>query len=137
MLDVIRVLDRLFVTIESTDRLMGCRACGTRATIKDRGRVELAGLFPPSAARSPWCGSSAAGAVATPTALPAPGPRTAPTSPRPGPGHHDPASRGVGHRPRRSPRELGVLGARVLDARELGVTWHTVMDAVTLWREAW
>jgi transposase len=44
VLDVVRRLDRLIVIIESTDRLMGCSACGTKATIKDRDRVELAAL---------------------------------------------------------------------------------------------
>jgi hypothetical protein len=39
VLDVVRLLDRLFVTIESTDRRIGCGECGTRASIKDRDRV--------------------------------------------------------------------------------------------------
>ena len=44
VLDVVRLLERLVVTVESTDRLMGCGACGTRTSIKDRDRVELADL---------------------------------------------------------------------------------------------
>lgn len=36
VLDVVRLLERLVVTVESTERLMGCSACGTRATVKDR-----------------------------------------------------------------------------------------------------
>jgi hypothetical protein len=45
---VVRPPDRLVVTVESTDRLMGCSAFGTRAKVKvkvkDRTRVELADL---------------------------------------------------------------------------------------------
>ncbi len=44
VLDVVWRADRLVVTVQSTDRLMGCGACGTRATIKDRDRVELTDL---------------------------------------------------------------------------------------------
>ncbi len=44
VLDVVREGERLIVTIESTDRLVGCSACGTRARAKDRDRVSLADL---------------------------------------------------------------------------------------------
>jgi hypothetical protein len=33
MLNVVRLRDRFVVTVESTDRLMGCSACGTRAKV--------------------------------------------------------------------------------------------------------
>ncbi len=44
VLNVVRHGDRIVVSVESTDRLMGCSACGTRAKVKDRDRVELADL---------------------------------------------------------------------------------------------
>jgi hypothetical protein len=52
VLIVVRHRDRLVVNVESTDRLMGCGACGTK--VKDRDRVELADLpwtFPSTLAR--------------------------------------------------------------------------------------
>ncbi len=51
VLDVVRRLDRLVVTVESTERLMGCSACGTKAKVKDRDRVELADLLQGEVAR--------------------------------------------------------------------------------------
>ncbi len=39
VLDVVRHHDHLVVTIESSERIMGCSACGTRARLKDRDRV--------------------------------------------------------------------------------------------------
>ena len=44
VLDVVRRHDHLVVTIQSSERIMGCSACGTRARLKDRDRVELADL---------------------------------------------------------------------------------------------
>ncbi len=129
VLDVERLLDRLFVTIESTERLMGCRACGTRATIKDRDRVELADL---PAFGSPvtlvwlkrrWrCGDVDCGAGTWTEDRPDIAPARATMTQRAGVWATVQVGRHV----------HSVSWA----AKELGVTWHTVMDAVTLWGEA-
>lgn len=44
ILDVVRGGGALVVTVESTDRFMGCSGCGSRARVKDRDRVELVDL---------------------------------------------------------------------------------------------
>jgi transposase len=128
VLDVVPHHDRLFVTVESTDRMMGCSACGTRATIKDRDRVELADLpafgCPVTLVwlKRRWrCGDADC-----------------------------PAGTWTEDRPDIAPtrstmtRRAGVwattqVGRHVHSvswaAKELGVTWHTVMDAITLWGE--
>jgi transposase len=129
VLDVVRRFDRLFVTVESTDRLMGCGACGTRATIKDRDRVELADL---PAFGSPvtlvwlkrrWrCGDPDRGASTWTEDRPDIAPARATMTQRAGVWATTQVGRHV----------HSVSWA----AKELGVTWHTVMDAVTLWGEA-
>ncbi len=129
VLDVVRLLDRLFVTVESTDRLVGCRACGTRAAIKDRDRVELADL---PAFGSPvtlvwlkrrWrCGDPDCGASTWTEDRPDIAPARATMTQRAGVWATTQVGRHV----------HSVSWA----AKELGVTWHTVMDAVTLWGSA-
>jgi transposase len=129
VLDVVRVLDRLFVTIESTDRLLGCRACGTRASIKDRDRVELADL---PAFGSPvtlvwlkrrWrCGDADCAAGTWTEDRPDIAPARATMTQRAGVWATIQVGRDV----------HSVAWA----AKELGVTWHTAMDAVTFWGEA-
>jgi len=129
VLDVVRLLDRLFVTIESTDRLMGCRVCGTRATIKDRDRVELADL---PAFGSPvtlvwlkrrWrCGDSDCDAASWTEDRPDIAPARATMTQRAGVW----ATTQVGRH----------VHSVAWASQELGVAWHTVMDAVTLWGEA-
>lgn len=129
VLDVERLLGRLFVTIESTDRLMGCSACGTKASVKDRDRVELADL---PAFGSPvtlvwlkrrWrCGDVDCGAGTWTEDRPDIAPKRALMTQRAGVWATIEVGRHV----------HSVSWA----AKELGVNWHTVMDAVTLWGEA-
>jgi transposase len=128
VLDVVGLFDRLFVTVESTERLMGCRACGTRAAIKDRDRVELADL---PAFGSPvtlvwlkrrWrCGDPDCGASTWTEDRPDIAPARATMTQRAGVWATIQVGRHV----------HSVSWA----AKELGVTWHTVMDAITLWGE--
>ncbi|MDP9424488.1 MAG: ISL3 family transposase [Actinomycetota bacterium] len=129
MLDVVRLFDRLLVTVESTDRLMGCEACGTRASIKDRDRVDLADL---PAFGSPvtlvwlkrrWrCGDPDCEVGTWTEDHPDIAPARATMTRRAGVWATTQVGRHV----------HSVSWA----ARELGVAWHTVMDAVTLWGTA-
>jgi transposase len=129
VLDVAREGGRLVVTIESSDRLVGCWACGTRASIKDRDRVELADL---PAFGSPvtlvwlkrrWrCGDADCAAGTWTEDRPDIAPTRATMTQRAGVW----ATLQVG-------RHVHSVAWAV---KELGVTWHTVMDAVTLWGEA-
>ncbi len=50
VLDVVREADRLVLTIESSDRLVGCWACGTRARART-GTESPWPISPPSALR--------------------------------------------------------------------------------------
>ena len=129
VLDVVRRLDRLFVTVESTERLIGCGACGTRATIKERDRVELADL---PAFGSPvtlvwlkrrWrCADLDCDAGSWTEDRPDIAPARATMTQRAGVWATVQVGRHV----------HSVSWA----AKELGVGWHTVMDAVSLWGDA-
>ncbi len=128
VLDVVRLLDRLVVTVESTDRLMGCGACGTRASVKDRDRVELADLpafgCPVTLVwlKRRWrCGEADCGAGTWTEDRPDIAPARSTMTRRAGVW----ATTQVGRH----------VHSVAWAAKELGVTWHTVMDAVTLWGE--
>ncbi len=128
VLDVVRRADRLFVTVESIDRLMGCGACGTRATVKDRDRVELADLpafgCPVTLVwlKRRWrCGEADCGEGTWTEDRPDIAPARSTMTRRAGVWATTQVGRHV----------HSVSWA----AKELGVTWHTVMDAVTLWGE--
>ncbi len=104
-----RRADRLFVTVESIDRLMGCGACGTRATVKDRDRVELADLpafgCPVTLVwlKRRWrCGEADCGEGTWTEDRPDIAPARSTMTRR----------AGVGHHPGRSPRALGVVGGQ-------------------------
>ncbi len=110
VLDVVRRADRLFVTVESIDRLMGCGACGTRATVKDWDRVELADLpafgCPVTLVwlKRRWrCGEADCGEGTWTEDRPDIAPARSTMTP---------PSRRVGHHPGRSPRALGVVGGQ-------------------------
>jgi transposase len=129
VLDVVREGERLIVTVESTDRLVGCLACGTRARAKDRDRVTLADLpaFGSSVTlvwlKRRWrCVEPDCGAGTWTEDRPDIAPARATMTRRAGLWATTQVGRHV----------HSVSWA----ARELGVAWHTVMDAVTLWGTA-
>ncbi|MBW3611559.1 MAG: transposase, partial [Actinobacteria bacterium] len=129
VLDVVRLLERLVVTVESTDRLMGCGACGTRATIKDRDRVELADLpafgCPVTLVwlKRRWrCVEADCSAGTWTEDRPDIAPARSTMTRRAGVW----ATTEVGRH----------VHSVAWAAQELGVAWHTVMDAITLWGEA-
>ncbi len=129
VLDVVREGERLIVTVESTDRLVGCSACGTRARAKDRDRVSLADL---PAFGSPvtlvwlkrrWrCVEPDCGAGTWTEDRPDIAPARATMTRRAGLW----ATTQVGHH----------VHSVAWAAKELGVAWHTVMDALSLWGAA-
>ncbi len=129
VLDVARDDDRLVVTVASTERLVGCSACGTRARAKDRDRVSLADL---PAFGSPvtlvwlkrrWrCGDADCGAGTWTEDRPDIAPARATMTRRAGRW----ATLQVGHH----------VHSVAWAAKELGVAWHNVMDALNLWGAA-
>ena len=129
VLNVVRHRDRIVVNVESSDRLMGCSACGTRAKVKDRDRVELADLpafgCPVTLVWSKrrWrCGDPDCEVGTWTEDRPDIAPARATMTCRAG-------------------LWATIQGGRYVHsvtwaARELGVTWHTVMDAIILWGSA-
>lgn len=120
---------RLHVAIETTDRVMGCTACGSRAVVKDRSKVVLADLPAfGSPVRLVWmkrrwvcpepdCG---VGSFVEDRADIAPGRAVMTTR------------AGLW-----ATREVGAeVHTVAYAAAQLGVGWHTVMDTVTFWAEA-
>jgi transposase len=118
--------DRLHVAIETTDELAGCGECGVRAVVKDRARVELADLPAfGSPVRLVWvkrrwaCREPACGASTWTEQRPDIAPSRVALTTRAG---------------RWATREVGAeVHTVAYIARQLGVAWHTVMDAVAYW----
>jgi transposase len=135
-LERVRVLEvardgegRLHVAIETTEELVACGECGVRAALKDRARVELADL--PAfgspvrlvwvkrrwACREPAC-ETETWTEQRPDIAP---PRAVLTT-----------KAGLW-----ATREVGAeVHTVAYAARQLDVTWHTVMDAVAWWGQA-
>jgi len=124
VLEVTETPSEVVVTVETTVEIVGCSACGVRAEAKDRLRVEIRDLpcfgrparlvwlkrrwrcADPDCDKKTWTESSA---EVPPRAL---------LTMRAG---------------MESTRQVGELGRSVAEvARELGVCWWTVMDAVVL-----
>jgi transposase len=132
-LERVRVLEvardgdgRLHVTIETTDELIACGECGLRAALKDRDVVGFADLPAFGAAvRLVWskrrwaCREPACGAQTWTEQRPDIAPARAALTTRAG---------------LWATREVGAeVHTVAYVARQLGVTWHTVMDAVAYW----
>jgi transposase len=118
----------LRVLVETTDRVVGCAGCGVRARLKDRDRVELADL--PAFGRPVtlvWC--KRRWACADPDC-----PAGSWTEDRP-----DIAPARTAMTRRAGMWATEQVGRHVHSvawaAAELGVAWHTVMDAVAFWGE--
>jgi transposase len=135
-LERVRVLEvardgegRLHVAVETTDELVACGGCGVRAAVKDRARVDLADL---PAFGSPvrlvwvkrrWACREPACEIGTWTEQrPDIAPARAALTTRAG---------------LWATREVGAeVHTVAYVARQLGVAWHTVMDAVVWWGQA-
>jgi transposase len=135
-LERVRVLEvsrsgdgRLHVVIETTDELVACRWCGVRAEAKDRDPVEFADLPAfGSPVRLVWakrrweCAEPVCGETTWTEQRPDIAPGRALLT----------AWAGMW-----ATREVGAeVHTVAYVARELGVTWHTVMDAVRYWGQA-
>jgi transposase len=135
-LERVRVLEvsrsgdgRLHVVIETTDELVACRWCGVRAEAKDRDPVEFADLPAfGSPVRLVWakrrweCAEPVCGETTWTEQRPDIAPGRALLTARAG---------------MWATREVGAeVHTVAYVARELGVTWHTVMDAVRYWGQA-
>jgi hypothetical protein len=134
-LERVRVLEvagdsdgRLHLAIETTDDLVGCRACGVRARAKDRDLVEFADLpvFGSPVrlvwAKRRWSCPSRSGAGTWTEQRSDIAPARAALTTRAG---------------LWATREVGAeVHTVAYVARRLGVTWHTVMDAVAYWGQA-
>jgi len=126
VLDVVESGGSLVVTVESTDRFMGCSGCGSRAQVKDRDRVELVDLP----------------AFGQPVTLVWSKRRWRCPEPDCGVGSWTEDRPDVAPLRSGMTRRAGVwatvqVGRNVHSvswaAAELGVSWHTVMDAVRYW----
>jgi transposase len=135
-LERVRVLEvardgegRLHVAIETTDELTACATCGVRAAVKDRTPVGFADLPAFGApVRLVWikrrwsCREPACGAQTWTEQRPDIAPARAGLTARAG---------------MWATREVGAeIHTVAYVARQLGVTWHTVMDAVAYWGQA-
>jgi transposase len=130
VLEVARSSDgRLHVVIETTDELVACRSCGTRAEAKDRDLVAFADLpVFGSPVRLVWakrrwvCVESACAQGTWTEQRPDIAPARAVLTTRAG---------------LWATREVGAeVHTVAYVARQLGVAWHTVMDAVRYWGQA-
>ena len=130
VLEVARASDgRLHVAIETTDRLMACSGCGCRARVKDRGPVPLADLpvfgSPVTLVwlKRRWrCVEPACPVGSWTEERPDIAPARAAMTARAG---------------QWATREVGAeVHTVTYAAGQLGVAWHTVMDAVAYWGEA-
>lgn len=135
-LDDVRILevardqdDRLHVVIETTDDFAGCGACGSRVRVKDRPLVGLADLPAFGSAvtlvwrkRRWFCPEKACPVGSFTEDRPDIAPARAVMTTRAGLW----ATREVG-------AEIHTVSYA---ARQIGVCWHTVMDAVTYWAQA-
>ena len=135
-LERVRVLEvardgdgRLHVVVETTDELTACSECGVQAVLKDRASVSFADLPAfGSPVRLVWikrrwsCREPACGAGTW-------------TEQR---GDIAPARAALTTRAGMwATREVGAeVHTVAYVARQLGVTWHTVMDAVAYWGQA-
>lgn len=135
-LDRVRVLevvrdrsDRVHVAVETTDDTAGCGGCGTRARVKDRPRVALADL--------PAFGSpvTLVWVKRRWVCLERDCPAGTWTEDRPdiAPARHAMTKRAALW----ATREVGAeIHTASYAAGQLGVAWHTVMDAVAYWGQA-
>lgn len=130
LLEVARGSDgRVHVAVETTDAVAGCVACGTAAVVKDRALVALADLpvfgSPVTLVwrKRRWACPEPACVVGSWTEdRPDLAPTRSPMTTRAG---------------LWATREVGAeVHTVAYAARQLGVGWHTVMDAVTWWAEA-
>ena len=111
------------VTVETTADFVGCPTCGVRAEAKDRLRVDI-GTCPVSDVRPGWCGQAA---------LALWGSRLCGQDVDRGHRACRPRAVLTLRAGAEATRQVGELALPVaVVARELGVCWWTVMDAVVL-----
>ena len=122
VLDVVETAIEVIVTVETTVDFTGCGRCGVRAEARIVGRC-ICGICPASGGRPGWCGSSAAGVAPTVTVSA----RTWTESSE----HIDAQVVLTRRAGMEACRQVGEHARPVASvAREFGVCWWTVMNAV-------